>query len=349
MDSITQAALGAVVGEAVLGRRLGWRGAVWGAFFGTLPDLDILVSPFLDEAARLRWHRGISHSILVMFAAAFLFCKPLAHLHRERGLTWRRAWVFVFLAWSTHVLIDCFTTYGTQIWEPFSDARVSFNNLFIIDLFFTVPMLLSLCFIFRFDPLSKVRRRINAAAISLSCLYVVLSFAMKSWAQGKLAESISLDLPQSELIAVSPTVSNVFLWRALAETEDAYHVRYWSPFDESVGELNHFPKHHELAEKMTGEPVFEALKWFSRGYWVARQAPNNEEGEVIIIDMRYGAVRDLESRSLRPVFHWKLNYDAEGQLQMEGMRPQMDAKKTLQLLWERLKGKTDRWEGLREF
>jgi inner membrane protein len=140
VDSITQAALGGVVGELVLGRKLGWKGMAWGLFFGTLPDLDILVYPWLDQAEKLRWHRGISHSIAMMLVASFTFAKPLSLLHRKKGVSAKRAGWFVFLAWSTHVLIDVFTSYGTQVFEPFSDQRVAWSNIFIIDLFFTLPL-----------------------------------------------------------------------------------------------------------------------------------------------------------------------------------------------------------------
>ena len=42
MDSLTQIALGAAVGTAVLGRKVGARAALWGAAVATLPDLDVL-------------------------------------------------------------------------------------------------------------------------------------------------------------------------------------------------------------------------------------------------------------------------------------------------------------------
>ena len=45
MDTITQMALGAAVGEAVLGRKMGGRAMLWGAALGTLPDLDIIINP----------------------------------------------------------------------------------------------------------------------------------------------------------------------------------------------------------------------------------------------------------------------------------------------------------------
>ena len=44
VDSLTQATLGAAVGEMMLGKRLGNRALAWGALFGTLPDLDVVPS-----------------------------------------------------------------------------------------------------------------------------------------------------------------------------------------------------------------------------------------------------------------------------------------------------------------
>lgn len=46
MDSLTQATLGAAVGEAVLGKKTGNKAAVIGAIIGTIPDLDVLLVPF---------------------------------------------------------------------------------------------------------------------------------------------------------------------------------------------------------------------------------------------------------------------------------------------------------------
>ena len=58
MDSITQAALGAAVGEVVLGKKVGNKATLWGAFGGTLPDLDIFLNPFLTDVQSLVVHRG---------------------------------------------------------------------------------------------------------------------------------------------------------------------------------------------------------------------------------------------------------------------------------------------------
>ena len=75
MDSLTQIVLGAAVGEAVLGRKVGNKAILWGAVAGTIPDLDVLSKYFVDEVTALEMHRGFSHSILfsLLFAPIFGF------------------------------------------------------------------------------------------------------------------------------------------------------------------------------------------------------------------------------------------------------------------------------------
>ncbi|MGB1248508.1 MAG: metal-dependent hydrolase, partial [Chitinophagales bacterium] len=51
-------------------------------------------------------------------------------------------WLFSFLALFTHVLLDAFTTYGTQLLLPFSDKRISFDSINIVDPVYTIPLLL---------------------------------------------------------------------------------------------------------------------------------------------------------------------------------------------------------------
>ena len=61
MDSITQAALGAALGEAILGKRLGRKGAIAGAIIATIPDLDVLITPLFNDFDKISIHRGYSH------------------------------------------------------------------------------------------------------------------------------------------------------------------------------------------------------------------------------------------------------------------------------------------------
>lgn len=364
---MTQAVLGGVVGELVLGRRIGAKGMAWGLLFGTLPDLDILFYPWLDQVEKLRWHRGISHSILMMVVASIVFAKPLAWVHRKKGLSARRAGWFVFLAWSTHVLIDVFTSYGTQIYEPFSDERVALSNLFIIDLFFTLPLLvwvfyrgwrslqnlreLVVWYYSGSDPderpvFGELSMKGATVAMALSCLYVAFSLIMKLWAMDQIKGQVAGEIPNGEVVAVTPTPFNTILWRGLIETEKGYFVTHWSPFDDGPAGYQFFAKKHELGEPFLEEEMFKGLEWFSRGHWVARETPDHE---VEFVDIRFGEVRDYEAGKLLPMFRWHLSYDDQGEFVATRPPRQVKMDNALSAIWRRLLGNRQEWEEMEAF
>jgi inner membrane protein len=75
MDSLTQIILGAACGEAVLGRKIGNKGLLFGAMGGTIPDLDVFFGGLIytNEIDIMLFHRGFMHSILFSVLAGFLF------------------------------------------------------------------------------------------------------------------------------------------------------------------------------------------------------------------------------------------------------------------------------------
>ncbi|MCB0640064.1 MAG: metal-dependent hydrolase, partial [Phaeodactylibacter sp.] len=99
MDSLTQIVLGAAVGEAALGKKVGNRAMLWGAVGGTIPDLDVFANFFTDEITALAFHRSISHSLF------FAFTVPLAlgwliHRFYASGFYRRRSWrIGITLFW----------------------------------------------------------------------------------------------------------------------------------------------------------------------------------------------------------------------------------------------------------
>lgn len=348
MDSLTQAALGAAMGELVLGKKLGWRGAAWGAFFGTLPDLDVIALPFLGPAEGIRWHRGLSHSILMMVVAALLLARPLARFHREQGVQAREMGWMVFWAWSTHVLIDCLTTYGTQIFEPFSNTRVAANLVFIVDPLVTLPLLVGLIWALRTDERQFARRRILVTrGIGLSCLYLGFALVMKFQAEGQMRQDLGKFHPEGHLVAVAPTSFNTILWRGLIETGQGYYLTYWTPFDSEGASYDFIPKTREIAKDFEGEDALEALKWFSRGHWVARKG---EDGRLVIIDPRFAEIRDPGSGSLQPIFQWHLDRDESSGVRAPMERPRgLDYAGATGLLWQRIWGRRENWDAMRSF
>ncbi|MEK9953086.1 MAG: metal-dependent hydrolase, partial [Curvibacter sp.] len=63
MDSVSQLALGAAVGVAVMGRRTSLlQSAGWGTVLGTLPDLDVFIDHG-DPLLNMVLHRAESHAL----------------------------------------------------------------------------------------------------------------------------------------------------------------------------------------------------------------------------------------------------------------------------------------------
>jgi len=143
MDSLTQLTLGAAIGEAVLGKKLGNKAIFWGAAAGTLPDLDVLPGMLLDTPDRLLFHRGFTHSIVFVAMATLIFA-PLFYRLYKRHQTTKKEWYLYFgLIFGFGVLIDAFTTYGTQLMWPLL-YRFEFNTVFVVDPLFTLPLLITL-------------------------------------------------------------------------------------------------------------------------------------------------------------------------------------------------------------
>jgi len=343
MDSITQGALGALCGEITLRKQLGWKGFAWGILFGTLPDLDILVYPWLEPMERLSWHRGVSHSILMCIIASLFFGWLLAKIHRKKGVTFKQATWFVFITWFTHVLIDCFTSYGTQIYEPFSSYRFAFNNMSIIDISFTLPMLLAVLLALFFKKNSKARTRIGRAAALWLCLYTTASFALKHQANQYFEKQLSARGITPTRTMSSPTLFNIFLWRMVAETEGQYHIAYWSFFDDEkrLCKLSSTPKGHQILEKFKDYPETAKLVWFAKDWHKTVQDPKKPDS-VLFIDMRFTEMVTEDNK--QPVFVWNLIQES-GQLKFKqvSFREKVDYQQTLSYLWQRIQGKAPTW------
>ena len=345
MDSITQAVLGGLMGEIVLGRKLGYKAILWGVAFGTLPDLDVLAGPFLDEAAKLRNHRGITHSLLAITLMPFLFGPLLSRVHKV--VSWQRASWFVFLTWATHVLIDCFNTYGTQILEPFSDQRIVLGNLSIIDPLFTVPIILSLTVALFLKREGVTRQRWWIGTTMWLLAYVSLSFWMKFQADEVFREELAKRGVTPLRTMSAPSFGNIILWRSIAETDDEIYVAYWSLWDQFVEdkhrsqEMVKVQKNHEALGELVKENHIEAITWFCQDWHVVVR---DDQNQIAIIDMRMGEM--ITSGQRAPVFSWVV--DAGG-MKMGAYRGLVSPKAALASQWRRIWSQEPDWDSARWF
>jgi inner membrane protein len=335
MDSISQAALGAAAGEAVLGHKVGNRALLWGAVVGTLPDLDVLFYPLMDEVARLGWHRGISHSLLFNCALAPLLGWVLYRVNGRRASP--RGWtILALVCLLSAVLLDCFTVYGTQVFQPFSDYQVGFNNISIIDPLFTAPLLLVIVLALFLRRTPAARRAVVLTGLALSSIYMAVTVAIKIHAQSVVEQSLARQGIAYSRLLTTPTLFNSVLWRATAEAPNGFYVGYYSLFDTRADiEFRFVESNAALLAGIRESRAVRQLLWFSNGWFTVR---GSGDGALIFSDLRFGEIHTDSEREGQYVFNWRLT-TGPGGTTMTTLDPEIvDAGRAMGFLWDRIRG-----------
>ncbi len=406
MDSLTQIVLGAAVGEAVLGKKVGNRAMIWGAVAGTIPDLDILANPFISDIDALAFHRGASHSLLFAVITPFFFAYLVDKFYQSglyqnriyKGLMmgfmgvlcllfigvlnfvvnvatggisaiavvltlgiggllmrwlWRSfyqpdlsmpiatrtEWTWLFF-WSivTHPILDSFTAYGTQLFYPFSDYRVAFNNIAVADPLYTVPFLTCLIIASLYNRMDSKRRFFNYLGIGISSAYMLFTIYNKVQIDKVFEASLKHhNIPYERFTAV-PTIFNNVLWNGIAETPTHYYRALYSNFDKSpiIQEFQKLEKGHELLGTYKDDESIKTLQWFSNGYY--NIIDNKKKGYLQLNDLRYGGMGTKLEKPSDYVFKFLL-IPENGKYRIKEVRGAEEMEgNAFSVLWERIKG-----------
>jgi inner membrane protein len=261
MDSITQIVLGAACGEIALGKKIGNKAILFGAIGGTIPDLDVLIGSlyYSNEIDSLAFHRGFMHSIIFAILGAFLFgfisSKAYDYGPLRKGTTNLKDWIWLFfLSIFTHPILDSFTPYGTQLFLPFSDYRVAFNNIAVADPLYTLPFLLCIIIAMFFNRKNPTRRRWTKAGLYLSSAYMIFTIGNKLHVNHIFKKSFQKANINYSKFSAQPTILNNILWYAVAETDTDYKVTFYSIFDKLLKlpeETLLYPGHDYNGEKVS--------------------------------------------------------------------------------------------------
>lgn len=273
MDSLSQIVLGAAVGELMLGKKLGNKGQLLGAIAGTIPDLDIFLN-FLGntELEKLAIHRGYSHALFTHLFLALPFAWLTHRIFKKREISFRTWYLFWLLGFVTHVLLDSFTTYGTQLFLPFTNYLVGFNNIAVVDVFWTIPfmILLMVCLLIKRDKLR--RRKFAIASVVYASGYMLFTFINKYNVHTRMAESLHQQNIQVDEISTSPNFFHNFLWSGIALTKDTIYFSEYSTLqkEDEIAWVA-VPRHEELLQSHPDKKDIEVIKWFSQNKYVAEQ------------------------------------------------------------------------------
>lgn len=285
MDSLTQLTLGAAVGEAVLGKRIGRKALLWGAVGGTLPDLDVLLK-YADPVMDFTYHRSFSHSIFVLTLLTPIFVWLALKIY-PNSKRYSRQWaLMIWLVFMTHIFLDCLTVYGTQIFWPIWNYPVGLGSIFIIDPFYTVPLLVGVIAALVMRPHSHWKYRLNITGLTLSTLYLLWSVSAQHYVIKMVEDSLDRKSIQYQQLLVSAAPLNTLLWRVVAIKHDGnYYEGFYSLLDQSedVSLHQHKSQNHLLTEIKQSWPV-KRLIWFTKGYFKVWE----NSGDVIMSDLRMG-------------------------------------------------------------
>lgn len=166
MDTVTHGLTGWLVARALPDDGKGEHRATATAAVvlgSVLPDADNAAS-LLGSELYLRIHRGLSHSLLGISISSLVVALLLARFGKWKDA--KRLFLLALLGQLSHVVLDLLNAYGTQILQPFSDARLSLDLLFVVDLLFSGIVVAGIA-------LSRGRRAGRArAALATLAVYV---------------------------------------------------------------------------------------------------------------------------------------------------------------------------------
>jgi inner membrane protein len=279
MDSVSQLALGAAVGVAVMGRRTAlWKSAAWGAVAGTLPDLDVFIDHG-DAVRNMVLHRAESHALFWQTLFSLPFAAAVARLHGEQA-QWKRWWLALWLALVTHPLLDAFTVYGTQLLLPFTDHPFALGSVFIIDPLYTLPLLVGTGLALAWKSL-----RANAVGLVLSCAYLAWGVAAQSQVERVARASLAAQGLVADRVLVTPTAFNSVAWRVVAMQRDHYLEGFYSLLDDRPTiAFDRFDRGAALEPVVRELDAFRRVAAFSKGFYALREA----SGRVLLTDLRMG-------------------------------------------------------------
>lgn len=299
MDPFSQAALGAVVGQAAGHARLGYRAAAVGALAGALPDIDVVFAVGGDYFDQLVMHRGITHSLFFVPVAGPLLGAAAWWVEGRHGTVGpaedpgtRRlgTWVLVTtLALLSHPLLDYLTPYGTQLLLPFSDARFAVNAMPIIDPVYTLILASGLLLAGRWWRAHA--RRVAVTTLAVSCAYLAYGEVLNNAAEREAARQLQAAGIAHDRVTAFPTILQLHYRRVVARSADHDRVGFlslWQPCPIEWSQAPRIPRTTPAVQSFLASREGRIFDWFTMGWARYRLAHNADGGRLHATDLRYG-------------------------------------------------------------
>ena len=291
MDPITHGLLGAVTTQCLFSKKLGRKAWLLGAAAAMAPDLDIFIHSASEPLLGIVFHRNFTHSLAFIPFGGLLVALLFLLFFKQSRAQWKFVILAAIVAYATHGLLDACTSYGTQLLWPFSNARIAWDTIAIVDPIFTGILLIGVIW-------SAVKIKGKPATIAL--IFALLYLLLGAWqhhraitSQAQIAQQRNEQIIQGR---VMPQMATLFSWRSFYISDrqiyiDEMHVPLFKQakmIDSAA--VPRFTE-NELPLVLDNSPdllkAFEIFNWFSDDYVsVFSWDP------LILVDARYLPVAD---------------------------------------------------------
>jgi inner membrane protein len=245
----------------------------------------------MDAVSSNAFHRTITHSLLFFILISPILGLLIQKIHPKSEAQWRDWTLLAFLALFTHALLDCFTTWGTELFWPIS-YQIAWQSIFVIDPFYTIPLLVFLILALRKPRQAKVRQILNYIGLGISSGYLLMSLVIKSQVNEVVQNSLNDQNISHERLETRPAPLNTILWAANAESENGYYIGYYSLLDEGTQiNFHYYPKNREFLKHIPESESLSKLKRMSEGWYTLNQ---KNDSTYIFNDLRFGTSKAWE-------------------------------------------------------
>jgi inner membrane protein len=182
------------------------------------------------------------------------------------------------MAFATHVLLDCFTVYGTQIFWPLKTPPIMWSTIFIIDPAYSLPLLIGVLAALILTRKSLWSHAINTVCLILSTVYLLWSVGAKLHVEGVAQESLRRQNITYHKLLTVPSPFNTVLWRVLIMDDDKYHEGFYSLFDPTRNiEFTKYRSDPQLLGGIEKHWPVRRLQWFTHGFYLVQRLLDGTE------------------------------------------------------------------------
>ena len=282
MDPLSQGTVGAAFAQSTGTKNNLFKIGVIGFLAGMAPDLDVLIQSSNDPILFLEYHRQFTHSLFFIPIGSLivaLFISPFM----KSSMNFKTIYMASFLGYATHGLLDACTSYGTLLFWPFSDERITWNNISIVDPIFTIPALILVA-----SAIKTRKRKFSFFAIGWIIFYLSLGFIQYERALSAAHELAKSRGHDAERLTLKPSFGNIILWKSIYHYDEDFYVdairtvtsSTWC-IGESIAEFDYELHIPGLNIDSQQAKDIERFRWFSQDYLGFDKDKN------LVTDVRY--------------------------------------------------------------